>query len=71
MSRYICHLRRRNGRTQTELDMHEGGPPCVGSMVNVVVADETVPGRIGSFSVDPSKAADGDPIIHVYVDEID
>jgi hypothetical protein len=40
-------------------------------MVNVVVADETVPGRIGSFSIDPSKAAGGHPIIHVYVDEID
>ena len=70
MSRYLCHLRRRNGRTHTELDIHDGGPPGVGTVIDVVVADETVPARIGSLRVDPSDA-DGDPIIHVYMDEVD
>jgi hypothetical protein len=69
MSRYRCHLRRRNGQTQTELDIHDGEPPRVGTVVNVIVADETVPVRIGSLSVDPSEAED-DPIIHVYMDEV-
>jgi hypothetical protein len=39
-------------------------------VIDVVVADETVPARIGSLCVDPSDA-DGNPIIHVYMDEID
>jgi hypothetical protein len=33
------------------------------------VADETVAARIGSLSVDPDNG-DGDPIIHVHMDEI-
>ena len=70
LSRYLCHLRRRNGRTHTELDVHDGEPPGVGTVIDVVVADETVPARIGSLRVDPSDA-DGNPIIHVYMDEID
>jgi hypothetical protein len=70
MSRYLYHLRRRNGRTQTELDIHDGDPPGVGTVVGVVVADETVPARIGRRTLAPTL--DGaDPIIHVYVDEID
>jgi len=74
VSRYRCHLRRRNGPTQTELDIHDGEPPRVGTVVNVAllrpgVAKETVPARIASLSVDPGNA-DGDPIIHVYMDEI-
>jgi hypothetical protein len=70
VSRYLCHLRRRNGLRRTELDIHDGDPPVVGSVINVVVGDETVPARIGSFG--PSPTMDGsDPIIHVYLDEID
>jgi hypothetical protein len=75
MSRYLCHLRRRDGRTQTELDTHDGKPPGVGSVVTVALrrpdaTNETVPARIASLKADPAKA-DGDPIIHVYMDEID
>jgi hypothetical protein len=73
MSRYLCHLRRRNGLTQTELDAHDGEPPRVGTVVNVALlqpgANETVPARIASLSLDPDNG-DGDPIIHVYMDEI-
>jgi hypothetical protein len=70
MSRYLYHLRRRNGRTQTELDIHDGEPPGVGTVVDVVVADESVPARIGYRTLAPTL--DGsEPIIHVYVDEID
>jgi len=68
--RYLCHLRRRNRRTLTELDAHDGEPPGVGIVIDVVVADETVPARIDSLRIDPSDA-DGNPIIHVYMDEID
>jgi hypothetical protein len=74
MSRYLCHLRRRNGQTRTELNTHDGEPPRVGTVVNVLllqpgVTDETVPARIASLSVDPDNG-DGDPIIHVHMDEI-
>jgi hypothetical protein len=70
MSRYLCHLHRRNGRTQTELDLHDGDPPSVGTVFDVVVADKIVAGRIGSFGVDPNRSGH-DPIIHVYMNEID
>lgn len=53
MSRYLYHLRRRNGRTQTELDIHDGDPLGVGTVVDVVVADETVPARIGRRTLLP------------------
>jgi hypothetical protein len=70
MSRYLYHIRRSNGRTQTELDIHDGEPPGVGTVVDVVVADETVPARIGYRTLAPTL--DGsDSIVHVYVDEID
>jgi hypothetical protein len=70
MSRYLYHLRRRNGRMQTELDIHDGDPPNVGTVVDVVVADETIQARIGHRTL--AATLDGsDPIIHVYVDEID
>jgi hypothetical protein len=74
VSRYRCHLRRRNGLTQTEIDTHHGAPPRVGAVVNVAllrpgVAKETIPARVKSLSVDPDNA-DGDPITHVYMDEI-
>jgi hypothetical protein len=59
--------------TQTELDTHDGEPSRVGTVVNVAllrpgVDKETVLARIASVSVDPD--ADGDSIIHVYMDEI-
>jgi hypothetical protein len=69
MSRYRCHVRGRNGPTQTELDIHDGEPPRVGTVINVVVAGKTVPVRICALSIDPSKVED-DPIIHVYMEEI-
>jgi hypothetical protein len=70
MSRYLYHLRRRNGRTQMELDIHDGEPPGIGTVVNVIVADETVPARIGHRTLAPTL--DGcAPIFHVYVDEIE
>ena len=75
MSRYLCHLRRINGRTQTELEPHDGEPPRVGTVVVVNVAlqpdlpNETLPARIASLSLDPDDA-DGNPVVHVYMDEI-
>jgi hypothetical protein len=70
MCRYLYHIRRRDGRTQTELDIHNGEPPGVGTVVDVVVADQTVPARIGHRALAPT--VDGcEPIIHIYVDEID
>ena len=72
MSRYLCHLRRRDGRTQTELNTHDGEPPRVGTLLNVLLqagdGNETVAVRIGSLSVEDN--ADGIAIIHVYMDEI-
>jgi hypothetical protein len=42
----------------------------VGTVVDVVVTDESVPARIGYRTLAPTL--DGsEPIIHVYVDEID
>jgi hypothetical protein len=70
LSRYLYHLRRRNGHTQTELDIHDGEPPGLGTVVDVVVADEVVPARVSYRKVEPTKD-DAEPIIHVYVDEID
>jgi hypothetical protein len=70
MSRYLYHVRRNNGQTTTELDIHDGDPPGVGTLVKVVVADEAVRARGGDHKVGPTM--DGtDPILHVYVDEID
>jgi hypothetical protein len=65
LSDYLCHLRRRNG-TETELDIHNREPPRVGTAVEVVIADKEGPARV----VCSTRHA-AEPIVNVYLDEID
>jgi hypothetical protein len=66
---YVFNVRRKNGKMETEPKIHEGNPPAVGTVINIIIDDETVPARISAPHV--PRGRDGeDAVIDVYADEI-
>lgn len=70
MKRYAFHVRRKDGEIQTtKLEIHHGDPPPAGTVVNVVIGDETIRARIAETLLDPTKRG-GDVTIDINADEI-
>jgi hypothetical protein len=69
MRNYICHFRRKDGEYDMEVDVYQGDMPRAGEIVTLVVQGETTKGRVELVTV-PQHKPGGDPIVHIYVEEI-
>jgi hypothetical protein len=69
MSHYVCHVRLKGGEYETGADFYQGDLPRAGEVIQIVVCGETLKGRVGVVTV-PQRKPHGDPIVHIYVDEV-
>jgi hypothetical protein len=68
MSHCVCHVRLKGGEYETGADFYQGDL-ARGEVIQIVVCGETLKGRVGVVTV-PQRKPHGDPIVHIYVDEV-
>jgi hypothetical protein len=68
--RYACHIRRKVGEYDTGTEFYQGEMPRAGEIIEVVVGGEMMKVRVGVVTVPRCMSLRGDPVIHIYVDEI-
>jgi hypothetical protein len=69
MLSYVCHVRRAGTEYETSVDTYQGDMPRAGEIVTLVVHGEAMKGRVSVVTV-PQHKPRGDPVVHVYVDEV-